>query len=62
MGKVFQVDPNDPRNDIHFTDYVLELADNQDELERLQKNLKRKAEQRFSPETILREWDKKVFK
>lgn len=62
MGKVFDVDPNDPRNDIHFTEYVIELLSDKEKLHNMARDLHIKASKRFAPKTILKQWDKKVFK
>jgi len=62
MGKILNVDPNDPRNDIHFTEYIIELLQDQDELQRKQLDLHIKAKDRFAPDIISKQWMEKIFK
>ena len=61
MGKIFDVDPNDPRNDVHFVEATVELLNAQNVLTTLQWQVQDDAEKRFAPKEILKQWDEKVF-
>ncbi len=61
MGRVLDVSANDPHNDRLFADAVLSLLNHPDELDALRVETMNKSLVRFCPDTILKEWDKKVF-
>lgn len=58
MGTVFQVDANDPRNDMTFAKEVVYLLNNPEELEEKQNMVRSLAYERFRPGAILDQWDK----
>lgn len=58
MGTVFQVDPNDPRNDVTFADAVAKMFRNREGLKDAQEECKSLAYERFRPEVILKVWEK----
>lgn len=56
MGKLLMVDVNDPRNDVHFIDALEEYMKGEANL-----NFYEKALERFSPGTVLKQWEELVF-
>jgi glycosyltransferase involved in cell wall biosynthesis len=62
MGCVLPVNPDDANGDQVYIGEVVDILRDRERLNNAMLELKQKAKDRFSPETILREWDEKVFK
>ena len=60
MGIVLDVDANDPRNDSLFVEETVNFLNNPDK-EKWIYDLRELAVTRFSPQTIIKEWNEKVF-
>jgi glycosyltransferase involved in cell wall biosynthesis len=61
MGEVIHEDANNPKNDKLFIDKTIELLSDQKKLKLMQEEVRLKAIERFSPGTILKQWNEKVF-
>jgi glycosyltransferase involved in cell wall biosynthesis len=63
MGTIIGGDPRDGRSTFlrKFTERILEYLDNRDVLEERREEIRKKAIERFSPDTILKQWDEKIF-
>lgn len=61
MGKIIEVNPDDPRNDSLFAQATVDLLRTPKLLTDLQQEVYLKAKERFSPEKILKEWDEHIF-
>ena len=61
MGEVINADAANHMNDRLFIDKTIKLLSDQEKLKSLQDEVKLKAIERFSPDTILRQWSEKVF-
>lgn len=61
LGIISEVDADDSRNDWVFIDKTIELLSHRSELESKKAEIIRKSRERFSPVTILKQWDEKVF-
>jgi glycosyltransferase involved in cell wall biosynthesis len=61
LGRVLDLDANNPNNDILFVDAVVELLRNRSLLEKERKRSQEEAIKRFHPDIILDSWNKLVF-
>ena len=61
MGTIFDADANNPGSDKLFVDEAVSILSNRDDLKTRQNYIQTSAQQRFSIETILQEWEEKVF-
>lgn len=61
MGKIFPGNPMNVAWQNEYVDFVASLLTDQDSLKRKYRYLRKKALKRFSLETILQQWDEKIF-
>ena len=62
MGTVFDLDAGNPANDDIFISHTIELLNNQNGLKEMQEQIREWTVERFSPATVLKQWDERVFK
>ena len=62
MGCKLPVNPDDANGDQVYIGEVVDILKDRGRLGETITELKQKAKERFSPETVLREWDEKIFK
>lgn len=61
MGTLLEGSPEEHDWMENFTNLVLEIVNNRDELKRKRKEIQQKAKKRFDPKRIMKEWNKRVF-